>query len=332
VGRGAADILSRRQLYDAGVSRSEVRANLRAHRWARVGRQCICVHRGPLTQEAQHWSAVFEAGPRAYLDGGSALIQAGLKDFTMDWIRVSVPRGAKVWRARGLDIRQTRRWQEDDLAPGPLRRVRVDVAVVRHALWARSNREAALVLTMAVQQGLTTPHRIGVEMLRVRRDKRRGYIHGVILDLLGGIRSLGELDFAREARSRGLPEPDRQVLRRGRNGRYYIDVYWQQWNLVVEIDGIQQAWVQQIVGDAIRQNDSSSPGAWCSASSASWATVSSRYAGEPARPTTSSSWGVQVCRGKSSASATRRCRKSSNPRAPAACCSRDRSVWRPPEV
>jgi len=33
--------------------------------------------------------------------------------------------------------------------------------------------------------------------------------------------------------------------------------------------------------------------------SASWATVSSRYAGEPARPTTSSSWGVQDCRGKS---------------------------------
>ena len=208
-----------------------------------------------MTQDAQHWSAVFEAGPRAYLDGGSALIHAGLKDFTMDRIRVSVPRGARVWRVEGLDIRQTRRWREDDLALGQLRRARVDVAVVRHALWARSDREAALVLTMVVQQGLTTAERIGVEMLQVRRDKRRGFIQGVILDLLGGVRSLGELDFTREARSRGLPEPDRQVLRRGRNGRYYIDVYWEQWKLVVEIDGIQHAWVQQIVGDAIRQND-----------------------------------------------------------------------------
>lgn len=248
-------IVSRRQLYALGVTRAELRANLAADRWARIGRQSICVHRGPLTQRAQHWAAVFEGGPRAYLDGGSALIEAGLESFAMDRIRVSVPRGAPCPRGPGIDVRQTRRWSEDDLAAGGMRRSRVEVAAIRHALWARSDREAALVLTMVVQQRLSTAERLGAEMLKVRRDKRRAFIHGVLLDLIGGVRSLGELDVARECRRRGLPEPSRQVLRKGRNGRYYLDVYWDDWKVVVEIDGIQHVLAPQVIGDALRQND-----------------------------------------------------------------------------
>ena len=249
-----AGIVSRRQLYALGVTRAEFRANLVADRWARIGRQSICVHRGPLAQSGQHWAAVFEGGPRAYLDGGSALVEAGLKDFVMDRIRVSVPRGAPCPRRPGLDVRQTRRWSEDDLASTGMRRSRVEVAAIRHALWARSNREAATVLTMVVQQRLSTGERLGEEMLKVRRDKRRTFIHGVLLDIIGGVQSLGELDVARECRRRGLPEPSRQVLRKGRNGRYYLDVYWDDWKVVVEIDGIQHALAPQVVGDALRQN------------------------------------------------------------------------------
>ena len=256
-----AGILSRRQLYAMGVTRAEVRANLQADRWVRVGRQSICVSRGPLSQQALHWAAVHEAGPRAYLDAGSALIEAGIKGFTMPRIRVSVPRGARVWRVRGVDIRQTRRWTPDDLAQGSLRRSRVEVAAVRQALWSRTDREAALALTMTVQQGMASAESIGEALLAVRRDKRRSFVHGVVLDLLGGVRSLGELDVLRECRRRGMPEPSRQVLRRGRNGTYYLDLCWDDWNVVVEVDGIQHSWVSQIVGDAIRQNDITLQGA-----------------------------------------------------------------------
>lgn len=248
-------ILSRRQLYQLGLTRSEVRANVRAGRWRRVGRQCVCVHTGPLSQSARHWVAVLEAGPRAYLDGASALVEAGLQHFTATSIRVSVPRGARVYRRlRAVDIRQTRRWSADDVEATGLPRARPAVAAVRAALWARSDREAALVLTMTVQQGIESAQQIALEMLRVRRDRRRAFIHGVLHDLLDGVRSLGELDVARECRRRGLPEPTRQVVRQAKNGTYYLDVYWKPWKLVVEIDGIQHTWAAQIVGDAIRQN------------------------------------------------------------------------------
>jgi len=95
-----AGVISRRQLYAAGVTHGQVRANVRARRWSRVGSQAIAVHTGPLPSDAQHWAAVFEAGPRAMLDGASALIGSGLQYFTVERIRVSVPRGARVRRAR----------------------------------------------------------------------------------------------------------------------------------------------------------------------------------------------------------------------------------------
>lgn len=250
-----AGIVSRRQLKQLGITRGEIRAHLDAQRWARVGTQSISTHRGPLSQRAQHWAAVFEAGPRAHLDGASALVEAGLADFRVDRIRVSVPRGARVRRGRGLDIRQTRRWRRDDLVSSGVPRTRVEVAAVRAALWARSNREAAFVLTLVVQRGLTDVAELGRAMLAVRRDKRREFIHGVLLDLDGGVRSIGELDVARQCRERGLPEPSRQVLRRGRNGTYYLDIYWDRWKLVVEVDGIQHILGPNVVGDAIRQND-----------------------------------------------------------------------------
>lgn len=259
---GQAGVVSRRQVYALGITRWEVRASLRAGRWRSLSPQSLEVPAGSMTDHGRFWVAVFEGGPRAFVDGVSALQVAGLRKFDQELVRVSVPRGARVRRARGIDIRQTRRWDVTDLASGSgVPRSRPEVAAVRAALWARSNRQAALILTMAVQQGLCVPEGLAREFLRIRRDRRRSLVQAVILDLMGGVRSLGELDFARECRRRGLPEPSRQVLRRGPHGTYYLDVIWDEWGVVVEIDGIQHSWAQNVVSDALRQNDVSLEGA-----------------------------------------------------------------------
>lgn len=255
IAAGQAGVLSRRQAYALGLNRAELRADVLAGRWARVGRQTLAVHAGPLGERAMEWIAVLEAGPRAVLDGASSLVAGGLQGFRPDAVRVSVPRGARVIRVRGVDVRQTRRWQPDDTAGSGVPRTSNDVAAIRAALWARSDRQAALLLTMTVQQGLATPRELGEVMVRVRRDRRRRLIHEVILDLWGGVESLGELDVARECRARGLPEPTRQVVRHGRGQRYYLDVYWEEWGVVVEIDGIHHSWASHVVGDALRQNE-----------------------------------------------------------------------------
>ncbi len=111
-------VVSRAQLRGLGLTRWAIQAELRSGRWRAVGRQAVCVHTGPLSLAARHWVAVIEAGPRAMLDGESALVAAGLEGYEPRAIRVTVPRGAKVYRRMpGVDIRQSRRWDPTDVGP-----------------------------------------------------------------------------------------------------------------------------------------------------------------------------------------------------------------------
>jgi very-short-patch-repair endonuclease len=53
----------------------------------------------------------------------------------------------------------------------------------------------------------------------------------------------------------GLPEPDRQTLRRTARGNAYLDVEWRDAGLVVEIDGSQHTAGLALVVDHLRQNE-----------------------------------------------------------------------------
>ena len=250
-------VVSRRQLYRCGVTRYEIRGHVRAHRWQLVCDQVVALHNGEVSEQGHRWAAVISAGPRAQLDGVASLVESGLERVGYDRIRVSVPKGARV-RARRTaryDIRETRRWSRDDRAPGAgVPRTKPPVATVRAAIWARTDREAAYLLSAGVQQGLVHPNDLALELLRIKRHRRRLFVHAVVNDLLDGARALGELDVARELKRRGIPRPARQVLRKDRMGRYYLDLYWPDLKLVVEIDGIHHAWAENVVGDALRQN------------------------------------------------------------------------------
>ena len=100
-------MVSRPQLYGLGLTRWEVRGQIRARRWQRVGDQSVCLHNATIEPGGHWWAAVFQGGPRACLDGASSLLAAGLARFTVDQVRVSVPRGARIRRNRAYDIRQT---------------------------------------------------------------------------------------------------------------------------------------------------------------------------------------------------------------------------------
>ena len=58
----------------------------------------------------------------------------------------------------------------------------------------------------------------------------------------------------RGCRERGLPEPDPQVLRRTPDGTYFLDFRWSRHRVVLEVDGVQHTWVENVVADAVRQN------------------------------------------------------------------------------
>jgi very-short-patch-repair endonuclease len=108
---------------------------------------------------------------------------------------------------------------------------------------------------MTVQQRLTTPMRLAAAQRLVRGRTRRSFIRAVVRDIAFGVQSLGELDFARLCRARGLPEPSRQEVRQTPGGRIYLDVGWDDVDLVVEIDGAQHRWGLAVTKDNLRQND-----------------------------------------------------------------------------
>lgn len=247
-------VLSRRQLFGMGWTHWQIKAELRAERWKDFGRQTVAVHNGPLSEQGAWWSAVFEVGSGAALDGATALRAAGLRGLT-DKLHVSTPKSARPRRPHGILVHETRRRRPGDLAETELPMVRPAVAAVRAALWARSNEQAALVLALCVQQRIVSGEDLLAEFTTVRRNPRRRFLRSVLADIVGGAESIGELEFARLCRGVGLPEPDRQVRRRGPHGTFRLDTLWSPYGVVVEIEGVHHLSADQAMADASRQNE-----------------------------------------------------------------------------
>jgi hypothetical protein len=86
--------------------------------------------------------------------------------------------------------------------------------------------------------------------------KRSKLIHTTLVDVEGGAHSLPELDFAALLRTFGLPEPDRQAVRRdSRNLARWLDAYFEKWRVVVEIDGLWHMDAGTWWADMQRQNE-----------------------------------------------------------------------------
>jgi very-short-patch-repair endonuclease len=247
-------VLSRRQLMGLGISRWQVRAEIQAGRWRSHGRHSVAVHTRELEGEARWWWAVLETAGDAMITASTALVAAGLTGYEGNEIHVAVLKSRHHHRPRGVVVHETRRLSAEDRVNVGLPRTRVPMATVLAALWARSDRQACFVVLMTINQGLVSVQQLQESSKRVRRDKRRKLLRWVIVAAADGVRAMGELDFAVLCRRRGLPEPDRQVIRTGRNGRVYLDVYWDQWRVIVEIEGVGHFEPLAVVSDALRQN------------------------------------------------------------------------------
>lgn len=231
-------VTCRDALQAVGVSYVDIRTEVAAGRWRCHGGQTVALHTGPLSIEAERWRALWEAGAKvAVLDGVTALQVAGLRHYDDTTIHLSVVHTAWVKTPCGSRVHKLIRRLPDEVVTAGIPRTRAAVAALRAAYWATTDRQAALILLMTVQQRLATPEQLVERAGQLRGRKRRRFIRLLLGDISDGVQSLGELDFARLCRARGLPEPSRQVVRRGPGGRIYLDVRWEGSGLVVEIDG-----------------------------------------------------------------------------------------------
>ena len=179
-----------------------------AGRWKVYGVHGIAVHTMPLDLRARCRVSVWEAGEHAALDGSTSLTWRGLTGWN-DGIHVIVPWPGRAVRWDGAVVHPSRLWNAEDLTlHDGLRLTLPDVAAIRAAMWARSDRAAATIMAMSVQQRVATAEQVLLEAKRLNRHKRRPLILDVARDIAEGAQALSELDFARLCRRRDLPRAD----------------------------------------------------------------------------------------------------------------------------
>jgi len=244
-------VVHRRDLARAGIDRFGVRTEVAAGRWALAGRHTVVIGVAEPSGPGLWWRAVWESGSGTVLDGAAALMAAGLTGFTPAALDVWVPPRSTAHAVPDV-IRHRYRAPPPHRASG-LPRVLPEIATIHAAMWAASDRQAALLVCLPVQQRLVAPARLLAAWQAVQRSPRRAVLAGVIGDVCDGVHSLGELDFARWCRRYGLPGPRRQTLRVTPRGRAYLDVEFD--GLVVEIDGSQHLLGLSPVDDALRANE-----------------------------------------------------------------------------
>jgi len=243
-------VLHRRDLARAGVDRFGVRTEVASGRWTPAGRHTLVLGAAEPRGAGLWWQAVWESGSGALLDGACALLAGGLRGFTAPSVDVWVPPRSTAHRVPGVRLH---RYRTPRPSVGTLPRVAPEWATIHAAQWAVSDRQAALLVCLPVQQRLVAPHRLLAAWAQVPRSPRRRVLDAIIRDVCDGAHSLGELDFGLWCRRYRLPQPRRQVVRGAGGQRIYLDVEFD--GLVVEIDGSHHLFGLAPVDDALRAND-----------------------------------------------------------------------------
>jgi hypothetical protein len=250
-------VLTRAQAL-ARLSPSAVRHRVASGRWRRLHRGIYVTSTGPLTRAQRRWIAVLAAGPAALLAGVSALELWGLRGYDRPTLHVLIPAGRSEGNPpTGVVVHRVRRLSREDVArantppcTSPSR------SLIDAARWAGSDDDAAALIAAAYQQRIVRHPSVVDALARCPRLERRSLIERVAADANGGSHSLAELGYLAAARRAGLPEPSRQHIRRDAAGRRrYLDLWYETYKVIVEIDGAQHLEARAAWDDMRRQND-----------------------------------------------------------------------------
>ncbi|MFC4067843.1 hypothetical protein [Actinoplanes subglobosus] len=259
-----AGVLSRSQALRYLTGRV-VERRLGSGRWQTAHRGVYVAHSGPIDRQARRWVAALSvgAGRPALLGGLSALETVGFRGFTSERIDVLVPaRISPSSPPKGVMVHRTTILPDSDLhltgrPPGtmPAR------SLIDAAQWVSSDRGAWAVIAAGFQQRLVRADDIRPVLARMPRVRRRALIAEAITWSAGGVHSAAEADFLRLCRRARLPEPTMQHSRLdGQGRRNYLDAYFPDHGLHVEIDGGHHIDVRQWWADMHRQNQLWVPG------------------------------------------------------------------------
>lgn len=245
------------QALEVGLAR---RSLVRACRsgWMQIGRHVFVDRDGDLTDAQLRIIGVLETGPGAVLAGRAALVEAGWTGGDRGMVDVLAPRSHRGRSRSALPWLRVRVPHELPPRTGNIPRTTAARAAVDAASWAASSREAMMILTSTVQQGLVAPAHLEREIASRQRLRNRRWIREALDAITEGATSSNEARFLRECRRRGLPKPRMQVRRIDAQGsRRRTDAEFRTPDgrlVIVEIDGVGHFEVEQWHADLVRNN------------------------------------------------------------------------------
>jgi hypothetical protein len=234
-----------------------IRAKVASGRWQLPHPGILVMHSGPVSAAQQLWVDLLCCGPGAVLAGLTAAIADGLTGIQPNLPQFLVPHGRQVTDRCDLMVHSSTRLGPADLHPLKRpQRTRAPRSFVDAASWASTDAEARTILAAGVQQRLVRVADMLLVVEAVPNLRRRRVIRLILRDVDGGAHSLPEIDFVELCRTFGLPDPSRQVARLDSSGRRrWLDVFWDEFDLVVEIDGLFHMEASQWWSDMWRGNE-----------------------------------------------------------------------------
>jgi very-short-patch-repair endonuclease len=234
-------VVARRQLLSLpGLDRTAVARLVRRRELVEVLRGVYVEHTGPPSWQQRAWAAVLWAWPAALADQSAwrAFEGPGRRDRDVERLHVVVERDRRLTAPPGVVLHRRSGFGDRVLWNLGPPRVRLEEAVLDVAL--RAPDELGTIATLAEAAG---GRRTTAARLRAALDGRpwvpgRALIGSVLDDVDAGSCSVLEREYlVRVERAHGLPVGRRQVRAELRGRTMWRDVAYEDWGLVVELDG-----------------------------------------------------------------------------------------------
>ena len=222
-------------------------ALLRRGRWQPLYRGVYATYTGRSSRAGTLWAAVLRCGPDAVLSHHTAAELDRLADQPASAIHITIPSGQRIRLvaselAGGLPPIVVHRSLRLAATRHPARRpprTRIEETVLDLVDAAATFDEAFGWLTTACGRRLTTPWQLSASAAARGRLRWRDDLRGALEEIGDGVMSGLERRFVRDVeRPHGLPRPQRQARHRPGDISAYLDNYYADQRLAVELDGL----------------------------------------------------------------------------------------------
>ena len=240
------------------IGEPAVRWRLRSGRWQRPCRGVLVTHSGGISDAEWLWIAVLAAGPQAVLGGLTAARLDGLTGFDDRAIHLVVPASRQVrTTVPGVMVHRSRVLGPDDVHPARLAATdQAPRSLLDAAAWSGSDNRARAVLAAGVQQRLVRPDQLDGGARTVPRLRRHALIAARWpTSQAGHRRCLSSTSPGSPGASACQPRTGRRCGCDGDGRRRWLDAYWEEARLAVEVDGLWHMEAAAWWADMRRGND-----------------------------------------------------------------------------